>query len=81
MRIYGLKRGARIRVKKNFLDFDGSEVKAGWDMVLRDYDVFPYEDGHTLTFFNGRVIRLSGNEPANVPMMDDVDDEYWELVL
>lgn len=79
MQIYGLKPGVWIRIKKTFRDIDGTEHAAGLILKLISSSCFPYDDGWTLTFDDGRVIRLSGNVPENSPIMDDKGDVYWEL--
>jgi hypothetical protein len=80
MTVYDLEPGTRIRIKKTFRDFDGREHIAGPERRLVKHDVFPYEEGHTLTFDDGTVVRLSGNDPDNAIIMDNANDAYWETL-
>ena len=80
MRVWDLEVGGTVLITKTFRDFDGTECAAGTVLVLVSRDFLPYDGGHTLYFDGGRIIRLGENEPDNAVVLDDADDEYWELV-
>ncbi len=80
MDIWKLKPGVRVRIKTTFRDFDGQECAAGRELVVVSHDCFPYDDGHTLRFTDGTMIRLGGVDPDNEPVMRDQADVYWEIV-
>jgi hypothetical protein len=80
VRVGELEVGVRIRIKTGFRDFDGQPCEAGRELVLVAHERFPYDDGHTLRFADGTVIRLAGIEPANRVVLDDRSDAYWEIV-
>jgi hypothetical protein len=79
MTFWDLKPGVRVRIKQAFADFDGQVVESGV-RVVASHDCFFYDDGHTLKFTDGSVIRLSGNDPANEPIMKEAVDAYWEIL-
>ncbi|PKN44652.1 MAG: hypothetical protein CVU59_11155 [Deltaproteobacteria bacterium HGW-Deltaproteobacteria-17] len=79
MRIWDLKPGARVRIKRPFVDFDGLNIEPGEHQV-ETHDYFFYDDGHTLSFTDGLILRLAGVEPAHEPILHDAADFYWELV-
>jgi len=79
MRIWDLKPGMRVRIKRAFTDFDGQVVEPG-ERVVATCDYFFYDEGHTLTFTDGSRLRLAGIDPSNEPVLRDDDDLYWEVV-
>lgn len=79
MQFSELKAGACVRIKQPFVDFDGQAVEPGVRVVV-SHDCFFYDDGHTLKFTDGSVIRLGGNDPANERIMREAVDEYWEIL-
>jgi hypothetical protein len=78
--VYDLEPGARIRIKRTFRDFDGAGHAAGRELRLVQHDVFPYQEGHTLKFDDGTVVRLSCDDPDNTLIMDNAGDTYWEAL-
>jgi hypothetical protein len=80
MEIWKLKPGSRVSIKTTFRDYDGQECRAGRELEVVSHDVFARENGHTLKFTDGSVIRLGGVDPDNDRVMHDFDDVYWELV-
>ncbi len=75
-----LEPGMRVRVKRAFKDFDGREIAAGLELELVAHERFPHDEGHTLRFRDGTVIRLAGIEPANLPIIEDRANLFWEVV-
>jgi hypothetical protein len=78
--IWEIAVGDRIRIMREFRDFDGRRVAAGTELVLADKDYFPYDCGHTLTFEGGAVIRLSGDVPDELAVITNADDTYFVQV-
>lgn len=79
MKFEEIQTGVRVRIKKPFLDFDGQEVQPSVREVV-SHSCFFYDDGHTLTFTDGSVIRLGGNVPENDWIMTEAVDDYWEIL-
>ncbi|MEP7362112.1 MAG: hypothetical protein ABI972_02570 [Acidobacteriota bacterium] len=50
--------GMRVRVKREFTDFDGQVIPAGSVLTFRSGSYFPYDGGHTWQF-DGRTVRLA----------------------
>jgi hypothetical protein len=80
MTLSELAAGDRIRILREFRDFDGRRIAAGTDLVLVDRTYFPYDDGHTLRFDDGAVIRLSGDVPAERAVITNAGDTYFVRV-
>jgi hypothetical protein len=64
MRLSELKSGQRIKVKQEFLDFDGQKIAVDSQWTFREYNYFPYYGGYTFYFGEG-VIRLAEIDDAN----------------
>src|SRR5258708_1669108 len=77
--LWDLYPGLVVRVAQGFKDYDGQEIEAGKILHFRKLDHFFYDDGYTLTFAEC-VIRLSGNVPANQPMVDNAANEFLDPV-
>ena len=71
-----LHRGARIRVRKTFLSFDGDTIASGRELTFVRYTYFPYDDGYTFTFEEAGF-RLSGNRPGNDAVLENADGTYF----
>jgi hypothetical protein len=71
-----LKPGERYRVIAAFKDYDGIQHPAGEEWVFRGYDIFPYDDGHSLfvTFESGEkgVIRLQWHPQAQAHILESL---------
>ena len=59
-----LTNGTKVKVIKNFVDFDGQEINEGttWTYLSKDY--FVYDGGYTFKFAEG-VIRLAEIDVKN----------------
>ena len=75
--ISDLAAGDRIRILQEFRDFDGRRIAAGTELVLAGRTYFAHDDGHTLTFEDGAVIRLSGDVPAERAVIMNAGDTYF----
>lgn len=71
--------GMRIRVKRGFRDFDGKEIRPGETLRFQTRTYFHYDGGHTL-YFEEKTIRLAEIVPANVPVIENRDGAYFEVV-
>lgn len=71
-----LAAGARVVVRTAFRDFDDTSVDAGRELTFVHYTHFPYDDGYTFYFENG-VFRLSGNEPDNAEVLNNLEGRYF----
>jgi hypothetical protein len=76
VRVWDLKPGVRVLFVQPFKDFDGQLVPVGARTVL-SHDVFPYDDGHTLRFDDGLVVRLSSLDEGNEAVMRDDAGAWW----
>jgi len=79
MHVTALKRGDRIRIKREFFDYDQQRFEAGRELVFLERNFLPYEGGHTLTFVEA-VIRLGENYDHNLLVVENADDVYFELL-
>jgi hypothetical protein len=79
MRVTELKRGDRIRIKREFFDYDKQKFEAGRELGFLERNFLPYEGGHTLTFVE-TVIRLGENYDHNLLVVENAGDVYFELL-
>jgi hypothetical protein len=79
MRISTLEKGTRIRIKREFRDYDGQKFEAGQELDYFDRNYFPYEAGHTV-YFAQAVIRLSENNDEDLLIIQNEGEEYFEAV-
>jgi hypothetical protein len=75
--IWDLAEGDRIRVVRDFEDFNRQRVVAGRELVLVDKSYVPYDSACTLTFEGNVVIRLSGDIPAQLAVIENAGDGYF----
>lgn len=80
-RVSDLAAGDRIRVERELRDFDGRQIAVGTELVLAETSYFPYDDGHTLKLEQGAVIRLSGNVPDPLAVIENPGDAYFVRVM
>ncbi len=73
-----LSKGQKIKVLKEFFDFDTDKIEAGRILTFRDYNYFPYDGGYTFNFEEG-VIRLAEIDGDNERVLNNFS-EYFELV-
>jgi hypothetical protein len=79
MRISALDKGDRIRIKREFRDYDGQNFEAGRELDYFDRNYFPYDAGHIL-YFAQAVIRLSENGDEDLLIVENEGEEYFEVV-
>ncbi len=75
--VHDLTRGDRVRIVRDFEDYDRQRIRAGRELVLVDKEYFPHDAGHTLTFEGNMVIRLSGDVPAQLAVIENAGDGYF----
>ena len=79
MRISALDKGDRIRIKREFRDYDGQKFDVGQELDYFDRNYFPYDAGHTL-YFAQAVIRLTENSDEDLLIIENEGEEYFEVV-
>jgi hypothetical protein len=75
-----LSPGVRLRINRTFHDVDRRALVAGRVLVVVRHDVFFYDGGHTITFEDGTVIRLAVGVGESDAVLEDVNDEYWQVL-
>ena len=75
--IWDLAQGDRVRVVRDFEDFNRQRIVAGRELTLVDDSYFPHDSAHTLTFEGNVVIRLSGDIPAQLAVIENAGDAYF----
>jgi hypothetical protein len=78
--IWTLAEGDRVRVVRDFQDFDGQRIALGRELVLLEKSYVPYDAGFTLKFAGGVVVRLSGDVPEQRAVVDNENDAYFVRV-
>lgn len=68
--------GARYRVVRDFLDFDGTPFRAGTVLTFVDYSYFPYDGGYTIRFAEAGM-RLAEIAPDNEPVLANAGNSYF----
>lgn len=72
-----LKPGTRYRVILEFRDYDGVQHPVGEEWVFRGYNIFPYDDGHTLfvEFSSGNEgeIRLQWHRKSQAHILESLE--------
>ena len=71
-----MQAGARYRVVRDFLDFDGTPFRAGTVLTFVGYSYFPYDGGYTIHFLEAGM-RLAEIAPENVPVLDNSGNSYF----
>ena len=79
MHVTALEPGDRIRIKREFCDYDKQKFEVGQELEFFGRNYFPYDAGHTLTFVQA-VIRLSENCDEDLPIILNEGEEYFEVV-
>ena len=79
MRVSALSKGDRIRIKKEFRDYDRQKFEVGQELDFLDRDYFPYDGGHTLNFVQ-TVMRLSEDSDEDLLIIRNEGEEYFELM-
>jgi hypothetical protein len=78
--VWDLAEGDRVRIVRDFEDFNRQRILAGRELVLSGKEYFPHDCGHTLAFEGNVVIRLSGDVPAQLAVIENADDAYFVRV-
>jgi hypothetical protein len=72
-----LEAGDRIRIVREFRDFDGRTVESGQDLLLTKKEFFPHDGGMTLSFEGGLIVRLCENEAADEIVMVNAEQAFF----
>jgi len=75
--VYDLRAGDRVRIVRDFEDYNRQRIQAGRELVLVDMGYFPHDSGHTLTFEGNTVVRLSGDVAAQLAVIENAGDVYF----
>lgn len=73
-----LIKGQKIRVIKEFLDFDKYKVEAGRILTFKEYNYFAYDGGYTFSFEEDGF-RLAEIDEDNVQVLNRFS-EYFEVI-
>jgi hypothetical protein len=73
-----LVQGDRIKVIKNFKDFDNEEISIDSEWTFKEYTYFPYDGGYTFYFEEG-VIRMAEISPEDYYVFSHAN-EYFTLM-
>jgi hypothetical protein len=73
-----LTAGQKIKVIKEFIDFDRNPISVGRIFTFNCYDYFPYDGGYTFQF-EEVTIRLAEIFTSNEQVLNNFS-EYFELV-
>ncbi len=73
-----LIQGDRIRVIKDFKDFDGEAIPSGSEWTFKEYTYFPYDGGYTFYFEEG-TMRMAEISPEDSYVLSHAS-EYFILI-
>lgn len=73
-----LTKGQKIKVIKEFLDFDKYKIEAGRILTFKEYNYFAYDGGYTFSFEEDGF-RLAEIDGGNERVLNNFS-EYFELV-
>ncbi len=73
-----LAKGQKIKVIKEFYDFDNDKIEAGRILTFRDYNYFVHDGGYTFSF-EETVIRLAEIDGGNERVLNSFS-EYFEMI-
>lgn len=73
-----LVKGQKVKVIKEFLDFDKYKIEAGRILTFKEYNYFVHDGGYTFSF-EETVIRLAEIDGGNERVLNSFS-EYFEMI-